>query len=40
MKAGWLARSEQKAPREYLGQDPDIIVEDFNDLADRLESLS
>lgn len=40
MKAGWLARPEQKAPREYLGQDPDIIVEDFNDLADRLESLS
>lgn len=36
MMAGWLARPERKAPRESLGQDPDIVVEDFNDLADRL----
>lgn len=40
MKTGWLARPEQKAPHEYLGQDPDIIIEDFNELADRLEYLS
>jgi 2-haloacid dehalogenase len=37
MMAGWLARPEQKAPHESLGQDPDIVIEDFNDLADRLE---
>lgn len=37
MKTGWLTRPEQKAPREYLGPDPDIVIESFNDLADRLE---
>ncbi|MFB6123903.1 MAG: haloacid dehalogenase type II [Haloferacaceae archaeon] len=36
MQAAWLARPEQNAPRERLGRDPDIVVEDFYDLADRL----
>jgi len=37
MRAGWLNRPEQNAPHEYLGQEPDIVLESFHDLADRLE---
>jgi len=37
MNAGWLARPEQSAPREELGQDPDIVIESLHELADRLE---
>lgn len=37
MRAGWLNRPEQNAPREHLGRDPDVVVESFHDLADRLE---
>lgn len=37
MMTGWLARPKQKAPDESLGQDPDIVIEDFNELADQLE---
>lgn len=37
MKAGWLARPEQSAPREHLGRDPDIVVEDLYSLANLLE---
>ncbi|WP_423750764.1 haloacid dehalogenase type II [Salinirarus marinus] len=36
MRACWLARPEQNAPRERLGRDPDVVAEDFYDLADRL----
>lgn len=37
MKAGWLRRPEQNAPSERLGRDPDIVIESFDDLADRLD---
>lgn len=37
MKAGWLARPAQGAPREHLGRDPDIVLETLYDLADHLE---
>lgn len=37
MKAAWLARPEQNVTREYLGRDPDIVVEDFFGLADCLK---
>lgn len=37
MKTGWLARPEQGAPRENLGRDPDIVVEDLYSLANLLE---
>jgi 2-haloacid dehalogenase len=37
MNAGWLARPEQSAPREELGQDPDIVIGSLHELADRLE---
>ncbi|MFW6318481.1 MAG: haloacid dehalogenase type II [Halorubrum sp.] len=37
MQAAWLNRPEQNAPREYLGRDPDVVLESFHDLADRLE---
>ena len=37
MKTAWLARPEQNTPREHLGRDPDIVVEDFYSLADVLE---
>lgn len=37
MKTGWLARPEQGAPRENLGRDPDIVVEDLYSLANFLE---
>lgn len=36
MRAAWLSRPEQNTPREELGQNPDLIIEDFHDLADRL----
>ena len=36
MRAAWMARPEQNLPREHLGRDPDLVVEDFRDLADRL----
>ncbi|WP_435180583.1 haloacid dehalogenase type II [Halorussus sp. AFM4] len=36
MRTAWLSRPAQDAPREELGQDPDLVVEDFRDLADRL----
>ena len=36
MRAAWLSRPAQDAPREELGRDPDLVVEDFHDLADRL----
>jgi len=36
MKAGWLARPEQNAPREHLGRDPDIVLEDLYGLAEHL----
>lgn len=35
MQAAWLARPEKKLPRETLGADPDLVVSDFHDLADR-----
>ena len=37
MKAAWLARPAQRSPREHLGRDPDIVVEDLYRLADVLE---
>lgn len=37
MKAGWLARPEQSTPKESLGRDPDVVLENFYDLAERLE---
>lgn len=37
MNAAWLSRPGQQRPREDLGEDPDLVVEDFHDLADRLE---
>ena len=36
MRAAWLSRPEEDLPREELGRDPDLVVEDFHDLADRL----
>jgi 2-haloacid dehalogenase len=36
MKAGWLARPEQNAPRERLGRDPDVVLQDLYELADHL----
>ena len=37
MKTAWLARPAQRTPREHLGRDPDIVVEDLYSLADVLE---
>lgn len=37
MKTGWLARSEQNLPREHLGRDPDVVLQDLYDLAEHLE---
>ncbi|MFB6303147.1 MAG: haloacid dehalogenase type II [Haloferacaceae archaeon] len=36
MRTAWLARPEKALPRESLGPDPDLVVESFHDLADRL----
>ena len=36
MRAAWLSRPEQDSPREDLGRDPDLVIEDFHDLADWL----
>lgn len=36
MRTAWLSRPEQELPREHLGPAPDVVVEDFHDLADRL----
>ncbi|MFB6080111.1 MAG: haloacid dehalogenase type II [Haloferacaceae archaeon] len=36
MRTAWVARPEKALPREDLGRDPDLVVEDFHDLADRL----
>lgn len=36
MRAAWIARPDERYPREDLGQDPDVVVEGFHDLADRL----
>ncbi len=37
MNAAWLSRPTERAPRERLGRDPDLVVESLHDLADRLE---
>ncbi len=36
MRTAWLARPSVGAPRESLGPEPDLVVEDFHELADRL----
>lgn len=36
MHACWLSRPEKSLPREHLGVDPDVEVESFLDLADRI----
>lgn len=36
MRTAWLSRPAKRLPREHLGPDPDLVVEDFHDLADRL----
>ncbi|WP_129115482.1 haloacid dehalogenase type II [Halegenticoccus tardaugens] len=36
MRTAWLSRPEQRLPHESLGPSPDLVVEDFHDLADRL----
>ncbi|WP_336363332.1 haloacid dehalogenase type II [Halalkalicoccus salilacus] len=37
MQTAWLSRPDKRLPREHLGRDPDVVVEDFHDLADRFE---
>ena len=37
MRTCWLSRPEKSSPREHLGADPDLTVESFVDLADRLD---
>jgi len=37
MSAAWVSRPGKTLPTEELGPDPDIVVEGFHDLADRLE---
>jgi 2-haloacid dehalogenase len=37
MQAGWLRRPEQNAPRESLGQAPDVVFESLYDVADALD---
>lgn len=37
MKTGWLARPQQNLPREHLGRDPDVVLQNLYDLADHLE---
>lgn len=37
MQTCWLARPAKSSPREHLGPDPDMTVESFHVLADRLE---
>jgi len=37
MRACWLSRPAKALPREHLGAAPDLEVESFRDLADRLE---
>lgn len=37
MHAAWLHRPEKSYPEEVLGQEPDLTVTDFEDMADRLE---
>lgn len=36
MRAAWLSRPTQNTPCEELGLIPDLVIEDFHDLADRL----
>lgn len=36
MRTAWLTRPDQNAPTESLGPAPDLVVEGFHDLADRL----
>jgi 2-haloacid dehalogenase len=40
MQTAWIDRPEKFHPREYLSQEPDLTVEDFQDLADRLETIN
>jgi 2-haloacid dehalogenase len=37
MRSCWLARPEKSPTREHLGADPDLVVESFLDLADRID---
>lgn len=37
MSTAWVSRPEAELPTEELGPDPDIVIDDFHDLADRLE---
>ncbi|MFB6281343.1 MAG: HAD family hydrolase [Haloferacaceae archaeon] len=36
MRTAWLARPAKALPRESLGPEPDLVVESFHDLAERL----
>lgn len=36
MRTAWLSRPDRRRPREELGPAPDLVVEDFHDLADQL----
>ena len=38
MRTAWINREEKFYPREFLGEDPDIVVTDFHDLADQLNA--
>ncbi|MFC6838026.1 haloacid dehalogenase type II [Halomarina ordinaria] len=37
MQTAWVSRPDQHLPTETLGPAPDVVVEDFHDLADRLD---
>ncbi len=37
MQTAWVSRPDASYPREHLGQSPDLVVEDFHDLADHFE---
>ncbi|MFC7157210.1 haloacid dehalogenase type II [Halomarina halobia] len=36
MRTAWVNREEKFYPPEYLGEEPDLIVTDFHDLADQV----
>ncbi|MFB6156976.1 MAG: haloacid dehalogenase type II [Haloferacaceae archaeon] len=36
MRAAWLVRPDKDLPNEELGRDPDLVVESFHEVADRL----
>lgn len=36
MSSAWVSRPGEQRPQEYLGPEPDVVIEDFHDLADRL----